>query len=100
MEPNRCNIMLPPASRRAPLLLRLLVPATLAAVSAGARPATAQQYVVEDAAVVEYRACQIEAWHGERESWMEPGCQPLRNLELTVGAGFLADGDGARETGS
>ncbi len=60
-----------------------------------AAPAAAQQFVTDDAAIVDYRACQLEAWHGQVESWVQPACQPIRNLEITVGIGFLAN-DGGR----
>lgn len=61
-------------------------------------PAETQQYVVDDAAIVNYRACQVEAWHGERASWILPACQLGRNVELTVGAGFVDEGNSHRET--
>ncbi len=48
-----------------------------------------QQFVVDDVGIVDYRACQIEAWHGEQSTWILPACQPVRNLELTVGLGRL-----------
>jgi hypothetical protein len=59
--------------------------------------ADAQQFVTDDAAIVEHRACQLEAWHGERKSWIIPACQAIRNLEISAGLGWLAD-DGARAT--
>jgi hypothetical protein len=56
----------------------------------------AQQLVTDDATIVEYRACQLEAWHGRRDSWILPACQPVRNLEVTLGAGFLRNRAGGR----
>jgi hypothetical protein len=53
---------------------------------------------VDDAVIVDRGACQLEAWHGARASWILPACQPIRNLEVTVGAGYVDDGDGHRET--
>lgn len=50
--------------------------------------ASAQQYVTDDAAITEDRACQIQMWHGERSSWVLPVCTPIRNLELSLG--FIA----------
>lgn len=62
------------------------------------RPAHGQQYVVDDATLVGHRSCQLEAWHGARASWILPACQPVRNLEVTAGAGFQDQGDGHRTT--
>jgi hypothetical protein len=50
--------------------------------------------VTDDAAIVAYRACQLEVWHGERSSWLQPACQPIPALELTVGIGSLDHGAG------
>ena len=44
-----------------------------------------QQYVTDDAAVTEFKACQIQIWHGERSSWALPVCTPIRNLEMSAG---------------
>ena len=44
-----------------------------------------QQYITDDAGITEFRACQIQVWHGERSSWALPVCTPLRNLEASVG---------------
>jgi len=60
-------------------------------------PLVAQQYVVDDAEIVDSGACQIEAWHGRRASWILPACRPIRNLEIAMGVGFIDEGDGARE---
>jgi hypothetical protein len=49
--------------------------------------ALAQQFVTDDAAVVERDACQVEAWHAQRATWVLPACHLLRNLELTAGIG-------------
>jgi hypothetical protein len=57
----------------------------------------AQQFVVDDAAVVDAGACQLEAWHGGTASWILPACQPFRNLELTAGLGLHAGGEGGRD---
>ena len=59
------------------------------------RSLDAQQYITDDAAITEYRACQIQMWHGQRSSWVLPVCTPVRNLELSLG--FIAvwkDGTG------
>lgn len=45
----------------------------------------AQQYVTDDAALTDYRACQIQLWHGQRSSQILPACTPVHNLELSVG---------------
>jgi hypothetical protein len=58
-------------------------------------PAHAQQFVVDDAPVGDFRACQLETWHGRLAGWALPACQPLRNLEITPGIGWVRDfGDG------
>ncbi len=62
-----------------------------------ALPATAQQYVVDDAAIVDPGACHLEAWHGRHASWILPACQPISNWEFAAGVGFVDEGDGARE---
>ena len=56
---------------------------------------SAQQYITDDAALTEHRACQIQMWHGQRASWVLPVCTPVRNVELSLG--FIAvweDGTG------
>ena len=45
----------------------------------------AQQYVTDDAAITEYRGCQIQMWHGERSSWVLPVCTLVPRLELSLG---------------
>jgi hypothetical protein len=50
--------------------------------------ARAQQYATDDAIVTPHRACQIQIWHGERSSWVQPLCSPVRNVELSLG--FIA----------
>jgi len=76
----------------------LLAVGILAASMGSPSPLVAQQYVVDDAAIVDRGTCQIEAWHGRRASWILPACQPVRNLEVAIGVGFIDDGEGARET--
>ncbi len=60
--------------------------------------AGAQQYVVDDAEIVDANACHVEAWHGERSSWILPACQLIPNLEFAAGVGFIEEGLGHRET--
>jgi hypothetical protein len=60
----------------------------------GPAGADAQQFVVDDAVMAEYRSCHLEVWHGQSTSWILPGCQPVRNLELSAGVGFVDIGDG------
>jgi hypothetical protein len=60
--------------------------------------AGAQQFVTDDAALVDLRACQFEAWLGQTASWILPACRPIRGLELTAGIGYLAvDGEASAE---
>lgn len=68
--------------------------AVAALLAAAAAPDLhAQQFVTDDAAIVEPGACQLEAWHGEASSWILPACQFVPRLELTAGVGFVAHGD-------
>lgn len=55
----------------------------------------AQQYITDDAAITDHRACQIQLWHGQRSSWVLPVCTPVRNLELSIG--FIAVWDDGAE---
>lgn len=85
--------MIQPSRFAAPVLLGAVL------VLAGtAAPSAAQQYVVDDAEIVDRGACHVEAWHGERASWILPACHPIRNLEVAAGAGFIEVGTGHRET--
>jgi hypothetical protein len=59
----------------------------LAAALLLAGPLHGQQFATDAAALVEYRACHLEAWHGERETRIEPACQLVRRLEVTLGIG-------------
>ena len=71
---------------RRPDARRVAIAAVL--VAACTAPLGAQQYITDDAAITEYRACQIQMWHGQRSSWVLPVCSPLRNIELSLG--FIA----------
>lgn len=86
---------IPDTARSATLLAAALLAA--AGMARGPAPLTAQQYVVDDAEIVDRGACHVEAWHGRRASWILPACQPVTNLELTAGVGFVDVGDGNRE---
>lgn len=68
-------------SKGTPLFLTVILPAWLA--SSGA--AGAQQYITDDAAITEYKACQLQLWHGERSSWLLPVCTLFRGAELSAG---------------
>lgn len=52
----------------------------------------AQQWVVDDAAITEPGACQVEAWWGEAEQWVLPACTLLPRTEVTLGAGWFDRG--------
>jgi hypothetical protein len=84
-------VTLPTPCNRLPL--RYVCGALL--LSATPQAAAAQQFAVDDAAVVAARACQVEAWHGEAASWVLPACGVVTGVELTAGAGWIAQ-DGAR----
>jgi len=58
-----------------------------------------QQYVTDDAEITEFKACQIQIWHGQRSSWALPVCTPVRNLEMSAGliAVWKDEGDGHPE---
>jgi len=86
-------------SLRTRVTRRLFVPGAAALALCLVLPSAsrAQQFVTDDAALTDFRACQLEAWHGESSSWILPACQPLRNLEITAGIGFIPE-TGARST--
>jgi hypothetical protein len=69
----------------------LLLPILLLGSSA---PVAAQQFVVDDAAIVDRGACQLEAWTGESSTWLLPACQFIPRTELTLGAGFVPENGG------
>jgi hypothetical protein len=62
------------------------------------RSSYAQQFVVDDAAIADYRACQLEAWHGRLSCRILPACSFSPRFELTAGIGFLDDHGNGRET--
>jgi hypothetical protein len=70
--------------------LSVLLAALLLAFPGVAR---AQQFVVDDAPIVDAGACQLEAWHGRLAGWALPACQLISNLEVTAGVGWLRDFD-------
>ncbi|TVP43842.1 MAG: hypothetical protein EA350_12880 [Gemmatimonadales bacterium] len=57
----------------------------------------AQQMVVDDAAITEPGACQVEAWWGEAEQWVLPACTLLPRTEVTLGAGWFDRGAGSTD---
>jgi hypothetical protein len=67
--------------------------ASLVFGAAMASPAalSGQQFVTDDAGIVDFRACQLEAWRGEIASWVLPACQILPRLELTAGVGLVQE---------
>jgi hypothetical protein len=60
-------------------------------------PATAQQFVTDDAAIVDRHACQVEAWYAAPAAWVLPACQISRDLEVTAGLGWVEGGNDAHE---
>ncbi len=75
--------------------VRYLAMTTFLGVLAAFTPLSAQQFVVDDAAVVERGACQLEGWWGKEESWILPGCQFVPDMETTVGLAFFDGGRGS-----
>jgi hypothetical protein len=59
--------------------------------------ALAQQFVTDDAAIVDRDACQVEAWYAQPATWVLPACQLVRHLELTAGIGRVEVRDGVHE---
>jgi hypothetical protein len=57
----------------------------------------AQQWIVDDAAITEPGACQVEAWWGEAEQWVLPACTLLPRSEVTLGAGWFDRGAGSTD---
>jgi hypothetical protein len=78
------------------VLRKHVIRAFSAGLAALAMPAalSGQQFGTDDASIVGFRACQLEAWHGETETRVEPACQPIRNLEIMVGFGLLPNDTG------
>lgn len=83
------------------MLARLARNSTLAcvALAAAALPAlAARPMVTDDARIVDPKSCQLESWWrrnrgGGTELWLQPGCNPTGNLELTLGGAWArADG--------
>jgi Putative MetA-pathway of phenol degradation len=66
----------------------------LAASIAASAVEAGQPLVTDDAAVVQAKTCQVEAWtrslHDGREYWVLPACNPFEALELSAG-GARAD---------
>lgn len=79
--------------RRAGLRLRLGA-ATALLVIAIAATANAQQFLVDDAGIVDDGACQLEAWLGETRGFVLPACAPIVRTELTLGFGFVDEPHG------
>jgi hypothetical protein len=73
--------------------------ATVLLAFAAPSVASAQQYITDDAAITQYRACQLQVWYGERSSSALPVCTPIRNLEMSLGliAVWADEGDGRPE---
>lgn len=69
------------------MILRRAIIVTISLLGCAA-PLKAQQYVTDDAALTEYRACQIQMWQGQRSSWVLPVCTPFKHAELSLG--FIA----------
>jgi hypothetical protein len=61
------------------------------------RNGEAQQFVVDDADLVERNACQLDGWHGTGASWLLPACHLLPGVEIMAGIGSVVLG-GARHT--
>lgn len=59
-----------------------------------AAPTSAQQFVVDDAAITDAGACQLEGWIGGSAAWLLPACTPLARAELTLGLGRVLDDHG------
>lgn len=53
-----------------------------------------QQFVTDDAAIVDVGACQLEGWIGESARWILPACQVVRGVELTAGLGAVVRNGG------
>jgi hypothetical protein len=68
--------------------------ATLVATLSGSA-AGAQQIVTNDAALIERGACRLEAFHGERASWVKPACHVVPGLQVELGVGTFRE-DGGR----
>jgi hypothetical protein len=83
------SVLWTPGSRR---LFASVLAALLAILG---QPSLAQQFVVDDAAITDPGACQIEAWLGEAAAWILPACSPLASTEITLGLGYADQSHGA-----
>jgi hypothetical protein len=70
-----------------------LLAALLAAVSGAAQ--AARPLITDDARIVDPKSCQVESWvrrdFGYTEYWALPGCNPMGNLEITVGGARMTE---------
>ena len=61
-----------------------------------------QPLATDNVALVDAKACQLEAWvqsfHGGREVWALPACNPLGGLEITAGGARTMADDGDRSS--
>ena len=61
-------------------------------------------FVVEDAAIVEAKSCQLETWTRQLpdgyENYLFPACNPTGNLEIQIGGARLRSGDPVYDAGS
>ena len=90
---NVTRTVSPLPGRAGALLLRTAV--LFLALSA---PLRAQQWVTDDIGVVNPDSCQLEVWHGQRSSWVIPGCEAIPNLELSIAAGLAEVERGDRQS--
>lgn len=56
----------------------------------------AQPWVVDDAGITDYGACQLETWGGGEEAWFLPACQLVTGFEVTTGVAVFDAGMGSR----
>ncbi len=77
-----------PHARRWATSLSITSPALAVLLAGPWVPASAQQFVTDDAALADLGACELEAWTGPEESWVLPVCHLVPGVEITAGAMF------------
>ena len=71
-----------------PLLFKITLLFIVTAFTLNTEPVKAQQMIVDDAEIVNYRSFQVETWYGTEESWFQPAIALGRYWEFTPGIVF------------
>lgn len=77
--------------------MRVLI-ATFTLLLLSSEISVSQQFLTDDAAIVQHRALQVEMWHGKNSSYILPAFQLIQPLQITLGLGFPIDAKNVRRT--